>query len=229
MKRIFPLILTTVFLASCQSLPVINVPAPPADGKISACPSPFLKERYRLIHAIEIRMAGDTRGAIIGVTLADPSTRLISCAIMTAEGIVLFEAEEDAGLLKVNRALPPFDSADFAQKMIDDIKLIFFAPTGKIEQQGLLPGGAVICRWHEKNDGWIDVFSNQPNNIEIKKYSSCGSLKRHVKFEKTDENIYQNIELQANELYSYSLFMTLIEAQPAKKELLINKAHGKKK
>ena len=229
MKRIFPLILTTVFLASCQSLPVINVPAPPADGKISACPSPFLKERYRLIHAIEIRMAGDTRGAIIGVTLADPATRLISCAIMTAEGIVLFEAEEDAGLLKVNRALPPFDSADFAQNMIDDIKLIFFAPTGKIEQQGHLPGGAVICRWHEKNGGWIDVLSNQPKSIEIKKYSSCGSLKRHVKFEKTDENIYQNIELQANELYSYSLFMTLIEAQPAKEELLINKAHGKKK
>ncbi|MGD0021294.1 MAG: hypothetical protein ABSC54_03230 [Smithellaceae bacterium] len=229
MKRIFPLILTTVFFASCQSLPVINVPAPPADGKISACPSPFLKERYRLIHAIEIRMAGDTQGAIIGVTLADPATHLISCAIMMAEGVVLFEAEEDAGLLKVNRALPPFDSADFAQNMIDDIKLIFFAPTGKIEQQGRLPGGAVICRWREKNGGWIDVLSNQPNNIEIKKYSSCGSLKRHVKFEKTDENIYQNIELQANEIYSYSLFMTLIEAQPAKKELLINKAHGKKK
>jgi hypothetical protein len=229
MKRIFPLILITIFLASCQSLPVINTPAPSADGKISACPSPFLKERYRLIHAIEIRTAGDTRGAIIGVTLADPTTRLISCAIMTAEGIVLFDAEEDAGLLKVNRALPPFDSADFAQNMIDDIKLIFFAPAGKIEQKGNLPGGAVICRWHEENGGWIDVLSHQPKGIEIKRYSSCGSLKRHVKFEKTDENIYQNIELHANELYSYSLFMTLIEAQPAKEKLLINKAKVKKK
>jgi hypothetical protein len=229
MKRIFPLILITIFLASCQSLPVIHAPAPPADGKISACPSPFLKERYRLIHAIEIRMAGDTQAAIIGVTLADPSTRSLSCAIMTAEGIVLFEAGEDAGLLKVNRALPPFDSADFAQKMINDIKLIFFAPAGKIVEKGYLPGGAAVCRWREKNGSWIDVLSNQPKGIEIKRYSSCGSLKRHVKFEKTDENIYQNIELIANELYSYSLFMTLIEAQPAKEKLLINKATGKKK
>jgi hypothetical protein len=142
---------------------------------------------------------------------------------------VLFDAEEDAGLLKVNRALPPFDSADFAQNMIDDIKLIFFAPAGKIEQKGNLPGGAVICRWHEKNGGWIDVLSNQPKGIEIKRYSSCGSLKRHVKFEKTGKNIYQNIELQANELYSYSLLMTLIESQPAKEELHINKAKEKKK
>jgi len=229
MKRIFPLILITVFLASCQSLPVINAPAPQAEGKSFACPSPFLKEKYRLIHAIEIRMAGDTRGAIIGVTLADPATRLISCAIMTAEGIVLFETGEDAGLLKVNRALPPFDSADFAQNMIDDIKLIFFAPAGKIEQKGNLPGGVAVCRWREENGGWIDVLANKPKGIEIKLYSSCGSLKRHIKFEKTDENIYQKIELDANELYSYSLFMTLIEAQPAKEELLINKAKGKKK
>jgi hypothetical protein len=226
MKRIFPLILITIFLASCQSLPVINTPAPSADGKISACPSPFLKERYRLIHAIEIRMAGDTRGAIIGVTLADPTTRLISCAIMTAEGIVLFDAEEDAGLLKVNRALPPFDSADFAQNMIDDIKLIFFAPAGKIEQKGNLPGGAVICRWHEENGGWIDVLSHQPKGIEIKRYLSCGSLKRHVKFEKMDENIYQSIELQANELFNYSLMMTLIEAEPAEGELHGEKSKG---
>ncbi len=229
MKRIFPLILITMFLASCQSLPVINAPVPSADGKISACPSAFLKERYRLIHAIEIRTVGDTRGAIIGITLADPATRLISCAIMTAEGIVLFEAEEDAGLLKVNRALPPFDSTDFAQNMIDDIKLIFFAPAGKIVEKGNLPGGVAVCRWREKNGGWIDVLSNQSKGIEIKRYSSCGSLKRHVKFGKTDKNIYQNIELTANELYSYSLLMTLIEAQPAKEKLLINKAQGKKK
>ena len=229
MKRIFPLILITMFLASCQGLPVINAPTPSADGRLSACPSPFLKERYRLIHAIEIRTAGDTRGAIIGVTLADPATRLISCAIMTAEGIVLFDAEEDAGLLKVNRALPPFDSVDFAQNMIDDIKLIFFAPAGKIVEKDNLPGGAVICRWREKNGGWIDVLSNQQQGIEIKRYSSRGSLKRHIKFGKTDKNIYQNIELQANELYSYSLLMTLIEAQPVKEKLLINRAQGKKK
>jgi len=44
---------------------------------------------------------------------------------------VLFEAEAGLGKLKVNRALPPFDSEDFAKNMIEDIKLIFFTPEGK--------------------------------------------------------------------------------------------------
>jgi hypothetical protein len=226
MKRIFPLILITIFLASCQSLPVINAPVPLADGKLSACPSPFLKERYRLIHAIEIRMAGDTRGAIIGVTLADPAIRLISCAIMTAEGIVLFEAESDAGLLKVNRALPPFDSPDFAKNMIDDIRLIFFAPEGIIQKKGNLLDGATVCRYRQEDGGWIDVIANKPEGVEIRRYSSYNSLKRRVKINKTDGNIYQSIELQANELFNYSLMMTLIEAGPTEGELQGEKSKG---
>jgi hypothetical protein len=226
MKRIYLLVLITVFLASCQSLPVINAPVPQAVGKLSACPSPFLKERYRLIHAIEIRMAGDTRGAIIGVTLADPATRLISCAIMTAEGIVLFEAESDAGLLKVNRALPPFDSPDFAKNMIDDIRLIFFAPEGIIQKKGNLLDGATVCRYRQEDGGWIDVIANKPEDVEIRRYSSYNSLKRRIKINKPDENIYQSIELQANELFNYSLVMTLIEAEPVEGELQEEKSKG---
>jgi len=218
MKWIYPLGLITILLTSCQSLPVINAPVQRSDGKIFACPSPFLKERYRLVHAIEISMAGNTQAVVIGVTVADPSTRLLSCAIMTAEGIVLFEAEEEAGLLIVYRALPPFDSTDFAQNMIEDIKLIFFAPAGKFEQKGYFPSGAAVCRWREENGGWIDVLSNQQKGMEVKRYSPWGSLNRYVKFGKTQKNIHQNIELGANEPYSYSLFMKMIEAQPAKEK-----------
>jgi hypothetical protein len=76
-------------------------------GKSFNLSFPFLKEKYRLVHSIENRMFGETQSVIIGVTLADPSTRVISCAIMTAEGMVLFEAESGPGTLKVNRALPP--------------------------------------------------------------------------------------------------------------------------
>lgn len=208
----------TFFFVSCQALPVINnVPLPQTGKEDSICPSPFLKEKYRLIHTIEVQMAGDTRSAIIGVTLADPATRAVSCAIMTAEGMVLFEADADAGLLNVRRALPPFDSTSFAKNMIDDIKLIFFSPKGKIHQLGTLPDGANVCRWRKENGDWIDVSAHQQGNIDIKRYSAGGGLKRHVKFNnKAGENIYQSIELHAKELSNYSLFMTLIEAQPVK-------------
>jgi hypothetical protein len=219
MKGILLLILT-VFLFSCQTLPLINAPVSPADGQDLICPSPFLKEKYRLVHTIETRMAGDTQSAIIGVTLADPSTRFVSCAIMTVEGMVLFEAESGPGILKVKRALPPFDSMDFAKNMIEDIKLIFFAPEGQILKKGNLPDGAAVCRYREENGGWIDVITDKSEGIAIKRYTSDGILKRRVKFNKTTANIYQSIELQANEAFSYSLLMTLIEAQPAENELL---------
>jgi len=213
-----PLLILTIFLFSCQTLPLINAPVSPADEKALTCPSPFLKEKYRLVHTIETRMAGNTQSAIIGVTLADPSTRFISCAIITAEGMVLFEAESGPDTLKVNRALPPFDSADFAKNMIEDIKLIFFAPEGKIQKKGNLSDGTTICRYQEENGDWIDVTNDKSEGTAINRYSSAGILKRRIKFNKTAGNIYQSIELQANEAFNYSLLMTLIEAQPVKNE-----------
>ena len=215
-----PLLILTIFLFSCQTLPLINSPVSPADEKTLTCPSPFLKEKYRLVHAIETRVAGDTRGVIIGITLADPSTRFVSCAIMTAEGIVLFEAESGPGTLKITRALPPFDSMDFAKNMIEDIKLIFFAPEGKIQKKGTLPDGATACRYREENGDLMDVITDKSEDTEIKRYSSVGVLKRQIKFYKTSGNIYQSIELQANEEFNYSLLMTLIEAESVKSKLL---------
>jgi hypothetical protein len=218
--KVLPLLILFFLLSACQTLPLINSPVSPAEEKDLTCPYPFLKEKYRLVHAIETRVAGNTQSAIIGVTMADPATRSLSCAVMTAEGMVLFEAESNPGALKVNRALPPFDSEDFAKNMIDDIKLIFFAPEGKFQKKGNLPGGATVCRYLEENGDWIDVISDKSEGMAIKRYSSFGNLKRQIKFNKTAGNIYQSIELQANEAFNYSLLMTLIEAQPAESESL---------
>ena len=225
MKVIRLLILTALLLTSCRTLPAINPIPPQAALQVSVCPSPFLKEPYRLVHAIETRMAGDTGGAIIGITVADPATRFISCAIITVEGLVLFEAEADAAL-KVKRALPPFDSKDFAQNMINDIKLIFFAPVGNIQTKGTLSDGGNICRWREKNGDWIDVIARLPEGIEINRYSAYGSPKRRIKLNRTSENVYQSIELTAKETFNYSLIMTLIEAEPIESELKTEKAKG---
>jgi hypothetical protein len=214
-----PLLILIIFLSSCQTLPLINSPVSPANEKALTCPSPFLKEKYRLVHTIETRVAGKTQSAIIGITLANPSTRFVSCAIMTAEGMVLFEAESGPGTLKITRSLPPFDSVNFAKNMIEDIKLIFFTPEGKIQKKGNLADGAAVCRYLEGNGDWIDVITDKSEGTAIKRYSSVGILKRQVKFNKTTGNIYQSIELQANETFNYSLLMTLIEAQPVKSEL----------
>lgn len=176
-----------------------------------------------MVHAIETRMGGQTQSAIIGVTVADPVSRSIDCAIMTAEGMVLFEAEDRCNKLLVTRALPPFDSEGFAKNMIADIKLIFFMPEGKLQQKGFLHDGSTVCRHHEENGDWIDVIKNTSADIEIRRYSSSGALKRQVFFKKTAQNIYQHIELHAYETFDYSLVMTLIDAQPIKTKLLRRK------
>ena len=225
MKDIRLMILSALLLVSCQTLPAINSIIPQAVPKSSVCPSPFLKEPYRLVHAIEARMAGETQGVIIGITLIDPSTRFVSCAIMTAEGIVLFEAQA-APILKVIRAMPPFDSGNFAKNMIEDIKLIFLTPEGEIRTKGILPDGAKICRWQEKSGAWIDVVARLPEGIEINRYSAYGSWQRRIKLNLTSENVYQKIELIAKETFNYSLILTLIEAEPLESELKTEKNKG---
>jgi hypothetical protein len=215
MKGIPQLMFVVLFLVSCQTLPAVKQEA--AAQKI-ACPAPFLKEHYRLVHAIDISMAGETRGGIIGVTVADPANRFVSCAIITVEGLVLFEAEANTAL-KVIRALPPFDSADFARNMIEDIKLLFFAPQGELQMQGTLPDGSSFCRWSDPAGGWIDVIARQPEGVEINKYAAAGSLKRRIKLGSGAGNVYTSITLTATEFFDYSLTMTLIEAEPGEAEL----------
>ena len=209
-------------------MPAIHPLVRQADEKKLICQSPFLKDKYQMIYAIEIQAAGNVQGAIIGVTIADPSTRFISSAIMTAEGVVLFDAEAGPGKFKVNRALPPFDLADFAKNMIEDIKLISFAPEGKIQNKGLLSDGATVCRYLEESGDWIDVIAEKSDVAEIKRYSSDEILKRHVKFSNKVGNIYQGIELQGIGIVNYTLLMNLIDAHKVESVLAGRKSKLKK-
>jgi hypothetical protein len=215
MKGIFFLILT-FFLFSCQTLPLINSPVSLSEEKSLTCPYPFLKQKYRLIHSIEARINGNAQSTVIGITLADPSTRVVSCAIVTTEGMTLLEAEANSGRTVIKRALPPFDSENFTKNMIEDIKLIFFPPEGHIYQKGYLPDGSKACRYRQDDGGWIDLIASKMEGTEIKRYSSLGTWKRNIRFSNISGSVYELINLQANEAHDYSLLMRLIEAQPVK-------------
>lgn len=217
--KYFPLFITVAFLASCSAMPVITAHMPPAAKNTLICPSPFLKEKSQLIHAIEINAAGNVQGAILGVTVVDPFTRFVSCAITTAEGMVLLEAESAGEKLTVHRALTPFDSGDYAKNLIDDIRLIYFNPQGLLQEKGTLPDGSNVCRWQEESGNIIDVIAGKPGNAEIVKYTAGGSLKRHIKLTQKAGNPYSIIELQGSEMVDYTLLMRLIEARAADRKL----------
>ena len=209
------LFLTGIFaLVSCASLPEIRPGLPGPAGKVLDCPSPFLTEKTRLIHAIEARAAGAAQGAVIGVTLADPQTRQMSCAIMSAEGLVLFEADAGPSGLKASRALPPFDAPDFARNMMDDIELIYFPPPGAPEQRGFSADGLKVCRWRQDTGGWIDVTAGPAGSAQIRRYSRTRALMRRVQLDASAAGPYGRIELVATQWVGYSLTMTLIESEP---------------
>ncbi len=208
------LLIGSFLLVSCAALPAV---LPPADQTMT-CPSPFLTEKTRFIHAIEARMSGETKAVMIGVTLADPALRTLSCAIMSPEGMVLFEAFFGPSGMIVNRALPPFDAADFAGNMMDDIALIFLKPSGAVTQKGVLAAGEAVCRQHKDQGGWIDVLQRRDGRIQVRRYSEGGSLKRSVTLAGGVLTPYSIIELHASELVNYTLMMTLIESEAVQDE-----------
>jgi hypothetical protein len=217
--KYIPLLIGIVFLASCSTMPLITAPMVSATKNNLTCPSPFLKDKYQLMHAIEINAAGNAQGAIIGVTVVDPSTGFVSCAIMSAEGMVLLEAESSREKLTVHRALPPFDSGDFTKNLIDDIRLIYFVPQGLLKNKGNLADGSTVCRWQDASGNFIDVIAAKDGKSEIKKYSACGKLKRHVKLTQKSDIPCSTIELQGSEMVDYSLLMTLIDDQISENKL----------
>jgi len=216
MKGLF-LLIGFFLLASCTALPQILQPAGSPQKSIR-CPFPFLVEKTRFIHAIEVRTAGEMKTVMIGVTLTDPQARTISCALMSAEGMSFFEAASGPSGLMVSRSLPPFDTAAFARNMMDDIELIFLAPQGLLTTKGVLAEGDQICRWHKEQGGWVDVSEARDGRMAVRRYSEGGGLKRVAWLAPVTPNPYSAIVLQASELVSYTLVMTLIESETVKDE-----------
>lgn len=208
MKR-FVFLAGFFLLASCSALPAIR----PAADHSRACPSPFPAEKTRFIHAVEAVMAGETKAVMIGITVADPLSQTISSAIVSPEGLSLFEAFFGPDGVNVSRALPPFDAPDFASNMMSDLKLIFFAPRGKPRQKGIGAEGEAVCRWQEMTGGWIDVAQCRDGRVRILRYSGGGRLQRTAVLSLPPGNPYAAVLLDARGWVRYQLVMTLIEAE----------------
>jgi len=208
--RGFLLLIGALLLVSCAALPAIAPPGGRAE-KAFACPSPYCTGKYRFIHALEVRLAGQAQTVMVGVTLIDPALRTISCALVSTEGMAFFEASQGPEGLAVSRALAPFDSGDFARNMMDDIELIFLAPQEAPVQKGVLETGEAVCRY-KGPAGWIDVGASRDGRIQIRRYSKRGGLERSVTLA-GGADPYSTIELHAAGLFEYELIMTLIESE----------------
>lgn len=214
------LLLAAAFsLIACSGLPPIK-PAVPgtADSQLRQCLRAFPGEKLRLIHAIEASMEDGARTTQLGVVLVDPARGSIHSVLMTLEGFVLFDAEDNGGI-RINRAVPPFDTMIFAEKLMNDIKLIFLRPSGPMLASGVIPDGPPVCRFRAGRGMTLDIMLPGDTMQEMRLYTEQNELVRKVMAYGLDEKgIPGRIDLTAYGFREYSLQMKLITAEPVTDE-----------
>jgi hypothetical protein len=217
-RRVAVSAIMTALLASCAGLPAITPLDPVGTREVVArCRTPFADGPYRVVHAMEAQIGGRQAGTLLGVTLFDPSAETLHGAILTLEGFVLFDASYDKGL-RVNRASPPFDAPNFGGNMMEDIRLLFLAPKGRLLAVGHLADGAGICRYEAEGGRVLDVTVRRDDTWEIGVYGQDYEKLRQVRALSVRNRIPETVELTGFQSVGYTLRMTLISAEAVEPE-----------
>jgi hypothetical protein len=219
MKTILLLLGLVGFSIACSPLSrILPVDGAALPGLQQGCRRPFLDGKWQLLHSIEATLPGGAKGGVMGVSIISPAGRTADCILMTIEGLVVFDARYDRQLV-VDRAIPPFDSDDFAQGLIKDIQLIFFPPQGPLAETGILENGSSICRHQQPGGQIVDVIIGNGQDWELRQYGRDLRLSRTVKavYGKNDgasvpSGIPARLELTAHGHPGYTLTMDLLEA-----------------
>lgn len=151
---------------------------------------------------------------MMGLTVMSSRLRTIRSVIMTLEGFVVFDGEYDRHLT-VHRALPPFDSPHFAEGIMEDIRLIFFAPDGPLVACGVLDNGSAVCRHEIPGGSVIDIEPMADNGWELNRYGPSQRMTRTLRVppgERHPSGLPERMELIASGGQTYKLVMTLLEA-----------------
>lgn len=142
------LVVTSCAQGKKELLPPL-VPAPDTAGALQGCRTLFPPGRWQFVHTIAFHMANGTNGTVLGVLVLQG--REIQCALMTVEGLTLFEARAaGAEEPEVLRALPPFDNRAFAAGLMRDVRTLFQPPPG-VARAGTLAEGTPVCRFTAEN------------------------------------------------------------------------------
>ncbi len=228
--RIVCLAIAFFLLSSCSTLQTTGLPevtySKPAGRSFSrqiqqSCENVFFKGHYQFVHSIVFQMAQGHGATVIGVTVLDGDT--LKTGLMGVEGFVLFEAVLYGDKqLEVSRALPPFDTSEFASGLMRDVLIIFHAPSDINPRIGHLADGASVCRYVEDKDQIIDVILHDDGLSSIKSYDAGHTLRRSIAIGPpiavNGEMIPETLTLTASGVQGYTLQMTLISADKIDKQ-----------
>lgn len=200
-------------LTACSSLPEIRPAAGLPPDLQERCRSVYPAAPYQFVHAIEARMPGDAGMTLTGVVTVDPERNAIRCVVMSLEGFVLFDARQQQSLT-VLRAVQPFDSPEFAENMMADIRLIFFPPGGVFMAAGLFDNGFPGCRYLNGKKLPVDVILNRSQGWVIRQYDIDDRPSRQVRASALSrEGIPARLDFSRLQPPSYTLIMTLLQSE----------------
>lgn len=208
------LVLGLLALTGCAAAPPSLLPLTPPPASDEPCRAVYPAGDWQFVHAIEFTMADGGRGTAIGITTLRGGT--VDCALLTVEGLSLFEASQtEGGAPEIRRALPPFDRPGFAAGLFDDVRTIFRAPGAATLVRGRI-GEQVVCR-HGGADGRVtDVLPAADGCWRIKTYRQ-GRAERRLTASACRQveglRIPEHLELRGLGSSGYSLRMTLVRAE----------------
>jgi len=183
-----------------------------------ACGTVFPRGNWQFVHSIDFTMKNGSGGTVVGVTTL--SENGIECALITVEGLTLFDAAFRAGKsFHVRRAVPPFDNPDFARGLIGDIRAIFQPPLNRSVRVGQLADASPTCRYVDTNRV-VDVLPDVEGCWQIKSYTPDLIMNRSIIGKscrkKGTSLIPDYLELKSYGHSGYTLKMTLISADNIK-------------
>jgi len=206
---------------ACHPLPPAAPLSPTPHVAAADAEAPFLTSPWRLVHRIESRWPGGAKAYLLGVVTVEPERGRTACAVLTIEGLLLFQAIYDGQGLQVTRAVAPFDRPELAERMVADIRLVFLAPPSPPVAVGRDPAGRLTRRYQDAA-GLLDVVQEPvPHAFEIRRYDTGGSLIRRVQLTTCrppgaagQARVPCHISLEGLGRAAYHLEMDLVEAAP---------------
>lgn len=162
-KRILLLMIFLLLSWGCAAGPPTLYPFAAVNWQtFDTCVSFEVPGSWQFVHIIEITPPGHRTITLMGVVQTDDAPWRIHCALLSLEGLVLFEARWEADETTVLRALPPLDKPGFADGLMADLLFIFMAPDIASQTFAQLKNGTPVCRYVLKN-GEIRDFLTFPN------------------------------------------------------------------
>lgn len=218
MRRLSCILLLALLPLACARLPEIREAEPAVAQRTAAdCVAIFPRGAWQFTHAIQFFPPDGSSQTLMGIVRLVSEAQRFHCVMMTIEGLVLFEAEYD-GAIRIHRAIAPLDKPGVAEGMLEDIRLIFFAPGQPCSSAGLSQEQTRICRYPVADGGRQDILLTADGAWQIQRYNAQRRLVRSVAPLSPEDiqpdRLATRLELKAHGLAGYRLVMRLMEAIP---------------